>query len=150
MHWSYFVGKYKILTGLKANNNFPNISSYPLNLLGQLNNNYINNFSYQNNKKKDLLIHGTIKNINWTRFKNFLINAKKFNPNKNINENSNSKLKKSNLSDNKSRIASLKEKPNLKNIYRTKFNGAYFTLKKSNNNELKGINKELLNKEKNK
>jgi hypothetical protein len=150
MHWSYFVGKYKILTGLKANNNFPNISSYPLNLLGQLNNNYINNFSFQNNKKKDLLVHGTIKNIHWTRFKNILINAKKFHPNKNINENSNSKMKKSNPSDNKIRITSLKDKPNLKNIYHTKFNGAYFSLKKSNYNDLKGINKELLNKEKNK
>ena len=150
MHWSYFVGKYRILTGMKANNNLPNISSYPLNLLGQLNNNYINNFSYQNNKRKDLLIHGTIKNINWTRFKNVLINAKKFNPNKNINDNSNSKMKKSNASDNKSRISSLKDKPNLKNIYHTKFNGTYFSLKKSNNNELKGINKELLSKEKNK
>jgi hypothetical protein len=135
MHWSYFVGKYKILTGLKANNNFPNISSYPLNLLGQLNNNYINNFSFQNNKKKDLLVHGTIKNIHWTRFKNILINAKKFHPNKNINENSNSKMKKSNPSDNKIRIASLKDKPNLKNIYHTKFNGAYFSLKKSNYND---------------
>ena len=59
-------------------------------------------------------------------------------------------MKKSNPSDNKIRIASLKDKPNLKNIYHTKFNGAYFSLKKSNYNDLKGINKELLNKEKNK
>jgi len=143
-HWSYFVGKYKILTGMRANNNLPNISSYPLNILGNINNNYINNFSYQGNKRKELLVNGEIKNINWTRFQNILINARKYSHNKNLNESSNFKMKKSN--DNKSKIVSLKDKSNLKYIYHTKFNGTYFSLKKSNNNELKRI----LNKEKSK
>ena len=150
MHWSYFVGKYKILSGIRANNNLPNISSYPLNPIGKVNNNYINNHSYSSNKRKDLLINGTIKNINWVRFKNNLANSKNISQKKSINENSLFTMKKANDGDNKSRIASLKDQSNLKIIYHNKFNGTYFSLKKSNNNELKGSNKEILNKENNK
>ena len=150
MHWSYFVGKYKILVGIRANNNFPNIASYPLNQIGDYNNYINNNFSYPNKKRKDLLITGTIKNINWTRFKNILICSNNYIQNKNINENSHFKTKKANANDNKSGIVSLKDKPNLKHLYHNIFNGTNFSLKKTNNNGFKGSNKELVNKEKNK
>ena len=145
MHWSFFVGKYKILTGRSTNNNLPNISNFPLNLIGKLNNNYINNIS----KRNDILVNGRIKNINWTKFANILADEKNINQIKKQNENSHYKIKKGNDADTKSGIASLKDKNNLKHIYHARFNGTSLPLKKTNNNGFKGSSKELMNKEKN-
>ena len=145
MHWSFFVGKYKILTGKRTNNNLPNISGFPLNLIGKLNNNYINNIT----KRNEILVNGRIKNINWTKFTNILVDEKSINQIKKQNENSHFKIKKINDGDTKSGIASIKDKTNLKHIYYSKFNGTNLSLKKPNNNGLKGSSKELMNKEKN-
>ena len=146
MHWSFFVGKYKVLTGKRENNNLPSISNIPLNLIGKMNNNYINNIS----KRNDILVNGRIKNINWTKFTNILVDEKNINQIKKKNENSHFKNKKTNEGDTKSGIASLKDKTNLKHIYKnSKFNGTNLSLKKPNNNGFKGSNKELMNKEKN-
>ena len=145
MHWSFFVGKYKILTGKRTNNNLPNISGFPLNLIGKLNNNYINNIT----KRNEILVNGRIKNINWTKFTNILADEKSINQIKKQNENSHFKIKKINDGDTKSGFASLKDKTNLKNIYYARLNGTNHSLKKPNNNGLKGSSKELMNKEKN-
>jgi hypothetical protein len=51
MHWTFFVGKFRILNGRKnIINNLPNIATIPINM-AKLNNNYINPFSISTNKK---------------------------------------------------------------------------------------------------
>jgi hypothetical protein len=48
MHWTYFVGKYKILNCRRNNNNLPNISNAPFNMV-KLNRNLFGRFFNQRN-----------------------------------------------------------------------------------------------------
>ena len=147
MHWTFFVGKYKILTG-KRNNNLPNISTIPRNLIGKLSNNYFNNYSSSNNKKNDFYINGKLKNGKFRKYGNIYVDEKIINQIKKQNENGNFKLGKNNSNENNNRNIGLKDKSNVKSLYVTRFNGDTLSLNnKSNKN--KGSNKGLINKEKN-
>ncbi len=144
MHWTFFVGKFRILNGRKhMNNNLPNISTIPINM-AKLNNNYINPFAFPTNKRKDLLMNGKIKNTNWTKFGNIFVDEKNLNPLK--IQNGNIKIIKSSVNDfNKNSL--IKEKSSIKPIFVTRFNGNTLN-RKANNFTMKGSNKNSVNKDK--
>jgi hypothetical protein len=146
MHWTFFVGKFRILNGRKINyNNLPSISTIPFNM-AKMNNNYIHPFSFPINKRKDLLISGKIKNTNWTKFGNIFVDEKNINPSK--NQNGNIKLIKSNINDfNKN--STLKDKTSIKPIFLTRFNRNTLN-RKGNNFSNKGSNKNSTSKDTNK
>ena len=147
MHWTFFVGKFKILTGRKNNNNnnLPNISALPINL-GKMNNNYINPFSYSTIKRNDLLINAKYKNTNWTKFGNIFVDEKNINQNIKKNGNNNIKLLKNNLEEN-NRNYNAKDRTNIKPIYLTRFNGNTLPISRKENSENK-LKKGSTNKEK--
>ena len=149
MHWTFFVGKFKILTSKRNNNNLPNISTIPLNI-GRLNNNYINPFSYSTHKKNDLLVNGKLKNTNWTRFGNIFIDEKKINQiiKQNGNNNNIKVIKGNGVEMNRNSL--LKDRSNIRPIYLTRFNGNSLSSTKKANNENKIFNKNSNNKEKEK
>ena len=142
MNWTYFIGKYKILTGKKTNSNFPNISTVPSNDIGKMDKNHLNNFSFYNNKRNEIIKNERFDNINWTKFGNIFVDEKTINQ---INKND----KKSTRGENHNRIIALRDRTNSKQIYFTRFNGTTLSLKKYNNNQIKNSNKSLLNKGKN-
>ena len=147
MHWTFFVGKYKILTGKKNNNNnnLPNISALPINM-GKMNNNYINPFSHSTIKRNDLLVNAKYKNTNWTKFGNIFVDERNNNHIRKPSGNNNIKLLKNNIEEN-NRNYSVKDRSNIKPIYLTRFNGNSLPLSRKENNENK-INKGSVNKEK--
>ena len=65
MHWTYFVGKYKILNCRRNNNNLPNISNAPFNMV-KLNRNLFGRFFNQRNNF--FLINERFKKSDWTKF----------------------------------------------------------------------------------
>ena len=66
MHWTYFVGKYKILNCKTTNNNnLPNITNGPFNL-GRLNRNIFGRFF--NRRNNFFLINERFKKSDWTKF----------------------------------------------------------------------------------
>ena len=68
MHWTYFVGKYKILNCKTTNNNnLPNITNGPFNL-GRLNRNIFGRFF--NRRNNFFLINDRFKKSDWTKSKN--------------------------------------------------------------------------------
>jgi len=142
MNWTFFIGKYKILTGKRTNNNFPNISTLPSNNIGRVNKNHTNNFSFYNNKRNEIIKNERFDNINWTKFGNIFVDEKTINQ---VNRN----VKKSSDGGNHNRIIALRDRTNMKQIYFTRFNGTTLSLKKYNNNGIKNSNKSLLNKGKN-
>ena len=142
MNWTYFIGKYKILTGKKTNSNFPNISTLPSNDIGKMDKSHLNNFSFYNNKRNEIIKNERFDNINWTKFGNIFVDEKTINQ---INKND----KKSTRGENHNRIIALRDRTNSKQIYFTRFNGTTLSLKKYNNNQIKNSNKSLLNKGKN-
>ena len=147
MHWTFFVGKYKILTGKKKNNNnnLPNISALPINM-GKMNNNYINPFSHSTIKRNDLLVNAKYKNTNWTKFGNIFVDERNINHIRKPSGNNNIKLLKNNIEEN-NRNYSIRDRSNIKPIYLTRFNGNSLPLSRKENNENK-INKGSVNKEK--
>ena len=146
MHWTFFVGKFRILNGRKNSNNshLPNISSIPINLT-KLNNNYLNPFSFSIGKRKDSLANGKIKNTNWTKLGNIFVDEKNLIQLK--NHNGNIKIIKSSVND-YNRNGLLKEKTNAKPIFLTRFNGNIIN-RKGTIFGSKGSNKGSVNKEKN-
>ena len=148
MHWTFFVGKFKILTGKRNNNDLPNISTIPINL-GKLKNNFINNYPHSTNKRSDLLVNGKFKNTNWVKFGNIFVDEKNINSiRKQSGNNNNIKIIKGNMEDS-NRNNLLKERTNIKPIYLTRFNGNSLSLSKKKNNENKLNRGGFLNKEKN-
>ena len=146
MHWTFFVGKFRILNGRKNSNNshLPNISSIPINLT-KLNNNYLNPFSFSIGKRKDSLANGKIKNTNWTKLGNIFVDEKNLIQLK--NHNGNIKIIKSSVND-YNRNGLLKEKTNAKPIFLTRFNGNIIN-RKGTIFGSKGSSKGSVNKEKN-
>jgi len=142
MNWTFFVGKYKILTGKKTNNNFPKISTLPTNNIGRVNKNHSNNFSFYNSKRNEIIKNERFDNINWTKFGNIFVDEKTINQ-------ANRNVKKSTDGGNHNRIIALRDRTNTKQIYFTRFNGTTLSLKKHSNNGIKNSNKSLLNKGKN-
>ena len=65
MHWTYFVGKYKILNCKRNYNNLPNISNAPFNML-KLNRNLFGRFF--NKRNNFVLINERFKKSDWTKF----------------------------------------------------------------------------------
>ena len=115
MHWSFFVGKFIILTGRRNNNNnniFPNISTLPINS-GKMKNNYINPFSHSTLKRNDLLVNVKYKNTNWAKFGSIFVDEKNINLIRKQSENNNIILLKNNLEDN-NRNYIIKERTNYK------------------------------------
>ena len=150
MHWTFFVGKYKILTGKRINNNsnLPNISTIPITMC-KLNNNFINHYSHSTHKRNDLLINGKYKNTNWTKFGNIFVDEKNINQIRKTNGSNNIKMLKNNIDENNRNSNNLlKERSKIKPIYLTRFNGNALAVNRKENNENK-ISKDLLNKEKN-
>ena len=148
MHWTFFVGKYKILNGRKnINNNLPNISSIPMNM-GKMNNNFINPFSFSTHKRTDLLINGKLKKQSW-KYGNMLGDEKSSSNNLLKSQNSNNiKIIKSTVND-FNRNSLVKDKSNIKSIYLNRFNANSIGLnRKPNNHGNKGSNKGSVNKEK--
>ena len=140
MHWTFFVGKYKILTGKKTNNNnLPNICTIPLNM-AKLNNNYINPFSYSSHKKNDLVINGKIKTTNWTKFGNVFVDEKNINQILKQNGNNNIKvIKNYGIEINRNNL--LKDRASIRPLYLTRFIGNNQNSNKKHNNENKISNK---------
>ena len=85
MHWTYFVGKYKILNcRLTNSNNLPNITNGPFNF-GRLNRNNV--FGRFFNKRNNFfIINDKFKKSDWTKSKN---NQNEHNGNFNIMKNFN-------------------------------------------------------------
>ena len=65
MHWTYFVGKYKILNCKRNYNNLPNISNAPFNML-KLDRNLFGRFF--NKRNNFVLINERFKKSDWTKF----------------------------------------------------------------------------------
>ena len=105
MHWTYFVGKYKILNCKRNYNNLPNISNAPFNML-KLNRNLFGRFF--NKRNNFVLINERFKKSDWTKFGINPIDQNK-KQNQNLNVISNMKN------------CSLKDK-NVKPIYLNKIN----------------------------
>ena len=147
MHWTFFVGKYKILNGKRNNNNnLPSISTIPINL-GKMSNNYITPISISSQKKNDLVLNKKIKNTNWTKFGNIYVDETNLNQLKNKKGN-NIKIIKSSIND-YNRFSLLKDKSSIKPIYLTRFNGNNNGLnRKTNNYGNKGSSKCSFSKEK--
>ena len=143
MHWTFFVGKFKILTGKRNtnNNNLPNISTIPINI-GKFNNNYIDSFSHSTYKRNDLLINRKLKNTNWVKFGNIFVDEKNINQIRKRSENNNIKIIKSNGAEkNKNKNFLIKESSNIRAIYLTRFNGNNLSVHKRKND------KNIINKE---
>ena len=141
MPWTFFIGKFKIMTGKKRNNNnnkLPNITTIPMNM-SLTNSTFINPFSFSASKNNDFFIKAKIRKSNW--IKNGVINEK---TNLLRNKNSNNIRTIKNGIKNY-RELSLRDKAN---IYLTRFNGFIFNRKILNNGN-KITNKGSANKEKN-
>ena len=68
MHWTYFVGKYKILNCKRNHNsNLPNITNAPFNM-AKLNKNLFGRFF--NRRNNFILINERFKKSDWTKFRN--------------------------------------------------------------------------------
>ena len=68
MHWTYFVGKYKILNCKRNyNSNLPNISNAPFNM-AKLNRNLFGRFF--NKRNNFVLINDRFKKSDWTKLGN--------------------------------------------------------------------------------
>ena len=67
MHWTFFVGKYKILNCRRNYNNLPNISNVPFNMI-KLNKNLFGRFF--NKRNNFILLNERFKKNNWTKFGN--------------------------------------------------------------------------------
>ena len=67
MHWTYFVGKYKILNCKRHFNNLPNITNAPFNM-SKLNRNLFGRLF--NKRNNFILINERFKNSDWTKFRN--------------------------------------------------------------------------------
>ena len=139
MHWTFFVGKYKILTGKRINNNnLPNICTIPLNM-AKLNNNYINPFSHSSQKKNDLVINGKIKTTNWTKFGNIFVDEKNINQILKQNGNNNIKvIKNYGIEINRNNL--LKDRASIRPLYLTRFIGNNSTKKYNNENKISNKN----------
>lgn len=141
MPWTFFIGKFKIMTGKKRNNNnnnnLPNITTIPMNM-SLTNSTFINPFSFSASKNNDFFIKAKIRKSNW--IKNGVINEK---TNLLRNKNSNNIRTIKNGIKNY-RELSLRDKAN---IYLTKFNGFIFNRKILNNGN-KITNKGSSNKDK--
>ena len=146
MHWTFFVGKFKILTGKRNNNNnLPNISTIPINMAK--NNNYVYHYSFSTHKRNDLLINGKYKNANWTKFGNIIVDEKNINNIRKKIGNNNIKVLKNDIEE-KNRNILLKDSSKIKPIYLTRFNGNTLAITRKPNNESKK-SKGYINKEKN-
>jgi hypothetical protein len=118
MHWTYFVGKYKILNCKRNYNNLPNISNAPFNML-KLNRNLFGRFF--NKRNNFVLINERFKKSDWTKFGiNQIDQNKKQNGSINIISNS--------------KNFSLKEK-NTKPIYLNKINKNQISLNRNSSNQ---------------
>ena len=118
MHWTYFVGKYKILN-CKTHNNFPNIANAPFNM-AKLNRNLFGKFF--NKRNNFLIINERNKKSDWTKFKNNNQNEQNRNQNGSVNIMYNFKN------------YSLKDK-NAKPMYLNKLNKNIFSMIKSTSNQ---------------
>ena len=67
MHWTYFVGKYKILNCKRHFNNLPNITNAPFNM-SKLNRNLFGRLF--NKRNNFILINERFKKSDWTKFRN--------------------------------------------------------------------------------
>ena len=140
MPWTFFVGKFKILTAKKrkSSNNLPNITTIPINM-GITNSSIKNPFSFSANKRSELIIKAKIRKTNWLKFgildeKNFILRNQNYN---------NIKTIKNSIKN--YRELSLRDKAN---SYLTRFNGFILNRKKNNYGNISS-NKGSVNKEKN-
>ena len=140
MHWTFFIGKFKILTGkrISNNNNLPNISAIPINM-GKLNNNYINPFSHSTHKRNDLLINGKIKNANFAKFSNYFVDQKNINQIRKDWGKNNIKILESNGIYKRNDL--VKDYYKIRANYLTRFNAKSLSLTKEKNNDNIIINK---------
>ena len=145
MHWTFFIGKFKILASKRNHNNnnsnLPNISTIPINI-GNLRNNFINPLSYFTNKKNDLLIKGKYKSTNLAKFDNILVENKNINIIRKENGNNNNKLVKKGY-ENKNYL--LLECAQTKPIYLTRSNGNTIAASRKPNNKKKEIFNKMIN-----
>ena len=118
MHWTYFVGKYKILNCRRNYNNFPNITNAPFNM-AKLNRNLFGQFF--NKRNNFLIINERGKKSDWTKFKN---NLNEQNRNHNGNINIAYGLKNYSLND-----------KNIKPMYLNKLNKNIFSMIKNSTNQ---------------
>ena len=119
MHWTYFVGKYKILNCKRRYNNLPNISNAPFNMT-KLNQNLFGRFF--NKRNNFILINERYKKSDWTK----LGNSNQLDQNRKQNGNFNIMSSLKNYS--------LKDK-NIKPIYLNKINRNPFSTNKHSTNQ---------------
>ena len=119
MHWTFFVGKYKILNCKRNYNNLPSISNAPFNMT-KLNKNLFGRFF--NKRNNFILINERFKKSDWTKFGN--TNQIDQNKKQNWNFNVMSNFKNFNFKD-----------KNVKPIYLNKINKNSFPVNRNLSNQ---------------